>query len=448
MDRATSGYKDTWLWNLGFSAYWFATSYKWFVILLIVLPGQVISVLESEAMAKGLTGQDVTRWVEGAKDARWGLVLGIGAMWATIGPAIFGGLSDRVRPRWGHRQPFIALGAAITAMSCAFLADASTFWMLVAGYFFLQLSDDVGTGPYSAMVPEVVPEDKRGRASAVMSMLQLLGQLASGIVAVAIMLLGGDAIDATRTIYFGVGLTNVVFALVTLWTIRKLRPGAVHAESLEPFFKRWCRPFKSADFRWVWVTRFINALGFYIIVEFLLYFLRGAYTQYVLFGWTVIGKDHDDKAKQATLILALTLALTGAIGAGIASRSADRIGRKPLIYASGIIVFCCLVPFAFVRDFTLAWVIAAVFGVGYGLYLAADWALVSDILPNKDAAGSDMGVWQMSISSVQILAIPLSAAIGYFNARSANAGYMGATIFSGCLYLLSTVLIKQVKGSR
>jgi len=443
-----TGYRDTWLWNLGFSAYWFATSYKWFVLLLIVLPLQVIGVLTSEGIARGLTPEAAAEWAESVKDGRWGIVIGAGALWATIGPAIFGGLSDRVRTRWGHRQPFIAVGAAMTAMAVAFLADASAYWMLIVGYFLLQFSDDVGTGPYSAMVPELVPEERRGRASSIMSMLQLLGQLASGGVAIGIAIAGGDSIDVIKTLYLGIGSVNILCAVWTLYTVRNVRAGAVLEESKEPFLKRWARPFKNRDFRWVWYTRFINALGFYLIVEFLLYFLRSAYTEFSLFGTPLPGADSDDPATTATLFLALTMALTGAIGAGVASRYADKIGRKPLIYASGVIVFCTMVPFAFVRDFTLAWLIAGLFGVGYGLFLAADWALVSDIIPNKDAAGTEMGVWQMSISSVQTLAIPFGFAISYFNRLSKDAGYMGAIVLAGCLFLTSTILVRQVKGSR
>ena len=417
------------------------------MLLLILLPGQVVTVLESEATAIGLTGDALQEYVVRNQDQRWGLVIFFGALWATVGPALFGGLSDRYRSKWGHRQPFIAIGAAITAVALMFLAGASAYWMLVVGFLLLQFSDDVGTGPYSAMVPEIVPEERRGRASSIMSMLQLLGQLASGAVAVVLMYsVGADA--AVYPVYVGVAAVNIACAVVTLVTVRNVRPRQEAEETKESFFGKWIQPFKSADFRWVWATRFINALGFYLVLEFLRYFMEAAYTSYQLFGFTIPGETQEDQAVTATLALALTLALTGAFGAGFASRYADRWGRKRLIYASGVIVFCALVPFAFVRDLTLAWFLAALFGIGYGLYLSADWALVSDVIPNKDSAGTEMGVWQMSISSVQIVAGGAGVLVGILNARGGNLGYMAAIILAGCLYLLSTILVRQVKGSR
>jgi MFS family permease len=217
---------------------------------------------------------------------------------------------------------------------------------------------------------------------------------------------------------------------------------------MEPFYVRWVRPFRDADFRWVWFTRFINALGFYLVVEYLSYFMKGAYTSYVLFGTELPGDTVASKARVATLVLALTLALMGAVSSVFAAKYSDKWGRKRLIYASGVIVFLALVPFAFVRDFTLAFYLAVLFGMGYGLYLSADWALVSDIMPNKEAAGSDMGVWQMSISSVQLVAGIAGMGIGLLNAREPNVGYMAAIVLAGVLFLTSTILVRQVKGSR
>ena len=452
MNQVATGYRDTWLWNLGFSAYWFATTYKWFVVLMLVLPAQIDEVLRLEAIRElGLNEVDALAWATDHHEQRWALVFGIGAVWALIGPAIFGGLSDRLRSKWGHRQPFIAIGAALTAMAAVYLAGADEFWMLIVGYLFLQFSDDVGTGPYSAMVPEIVPESRRGRASSVMATLQMLGQLSAGVVAVVIIFKTGSVVAGIKPIYYGIALVNILCATATLITIRHVRAKEVAEEAKEPFWKRWARPFKSADFRWVWITRFINALGFYLVVQYLLFFLKDAYTTYELFGWTVIGEKPADQAGYATLILALTLALTGAIGALVASKYADKHGRKLFIYIAGVIVFCVLIPFAFVRDLTIAWLLSAGFGFGYGLYLSADWALVSDVIPSKDAAGTDMGVWQMSISSVQIIAALTGfTAISWANDEwvDKHYGYMGSIILAGALYLLSTVLIRNVRGSR
>ena len=440
-----TGYRDTWLWNLGFSAYWFATSYKWFNLLLVILPGQVFDILvnEGETVFR-LTHEQAVARADLIKNSKWGLVVFLGGIWALFGPMIFGGWSDKVRTKWGHRQPFLAAGAALTVISLFILADAKAFWVLIVGYLLLQFSDDVGTGPYSAMVPEIVPEERRGRASSVMSMLQLVGQVGSSVAALVIYGAIKDPTAALKTVYLGVASTNVLCAVFTIYTIRKVRPHEQAREDTEPFFKKWIRPFKSADFRWVWFTRLLSALGFFLVSTYLRNYLNDAFDSYSIFGFEL------DSSSEATNIIGLTISVTGAIGAGVASKYADTWGRKRLIYVAGVVIFCIMIPFSIVRDFSVAWGLACVFGAAYGLYLSADWALVSDVIPNKHAAGIEMGVWASSIVSVQLLSGLYGSVIDWGNARSASglAGYMSAILLAGCVFLLGTILVRQVKGSR
>ncbi len=438
----STGYRDTWLWNLGFSAYWFATSYKWYILLIVIIPGQVVDVVTAEAVRQGLSDTEVQRHVLEVKNTKWGLVVLLGAVWALFGPMIFGGWSDRLRSRFGHRQPFIAAGAALTVIALVVLAGAESYWVIVLGYLLLQFSDDVGTGPYSAMVPEIVPEESRGRASSVMSMLQLVGQIGSSVAALVISAVVKDPSAAVKTIYLGVGSVNVLCALWTIYTIRAVRPASDAVEDKEFFLKKWVRPFKQRDFVWVWFTRLLSALGFFLVTTYIRNFLTDAYDKYSFFGMNL------GSASTAVNVLGLTMSLTGAIGAVYAAKHSDRIGRKRLIYVSGVLIFLVMVPFAVVRDYTAAWVLACFFGAGYGLYISADWALVSDVIPNKGAAGVEMGVWASSIVSVQLLSGAYGAVIDWLNRKSPHAGYMSAVVLAGCLFLVSTVLVRQVKGSR
>ena len=433
-EAPATGYRDTWLWNLGFSAYWFATSWKWYILLLVVIPGQVVDLVSADAVRDGMALKAAQDYAEAFKNTKWGLVVLLGAVWALFGPMIFGGWSDRLRSKFGHRQPFIAAGAALTCVALFVLADAKAYWVLIVGYLLLQFSDDVGTGPYTAMVPEIVPEEHRGRASSVMSMLQLLGQIGSAVTAMAL--------GEVKLIYLGVGAVNLLCAAWTIWTIRGIRPRQEAVEDREFFLTKWARPFKQRDFVWVWFTRLLSALGFFLVTTYIRNFLTDAYPSYLLFGRDL------GSASMAVNVLGLTMSLTGALGAVYASKHADRIGRKRLIYVSGVVIFVVMLPFAFTRDYTAAWLLACVFGAGYGLYISADWALVSDVIPNKGAAGVEMGVWASSIVSVQLLSGGYGAVIDWLNRRAEFAGYMSAVIVAGCLFLASTVLVRQVKGSR
>lgn len=420
----STGYKNTWLWNIGFSAYWFSTQYKWFILLFIVIPAQV------EKLVPG-----------GEKNAAWGFVYGIGAIWGVIGPAIFGGWSDRFDSKWGHRQPFIAAGALITVASLAFMMAANTIPLLVVGYFLLQLGEDVGQGPYAAMMPEIVPTEHAGRASAVMNMLQSASRLVSGLVFLVLVWKAGAFLFGA--VYIGIIIVQLLGAGVTLYTVRDVRrQESVSELPQDPFWQRWLAPWKDSDFRWVWFTRFLSTLAFAMVSNYFYYYLTDMFPNYQLFGLDL----KDAKAGAITIVLAMSL--MGVIGALIAAPLADSWGRKPLIYLSGLSIFAILVPFALLHSLTAVFLLSIPFGIAFGIYVSADWALATDILPDKNESGTQMGVWSMSVTSVQIVTGAVGPLIDMGNRFKMGVGYTGLIWTSGVIFAVSTILIKQVKGSK
>lgn len=422
-DVYPNGFRDRTSWYAGLSAYWFATSFKWFILLLVVLPGQVKDIVPG-----------------GEKGTYWGMVFAIGATWAIIGPSLFGYISDRTGfGRNGNRRaPWITIGASLTVVALVLLAGANQLWTIVAGYLLLQVADDVGTGPYSALIPELVPEEFRGKASGWLGLATNAGQIAIGILA---LVLG----DVTR-IYIAIAVVNILGAWWVVHTIRNVQPLAPpenpQRPTLKGFIQGWIEPWRSRDFFWVWFTRFLNAFGFYLVVNYLRFYLADSVSSFRLFG---IGLGDDG---MATNVLALTISLLGIFGALYAAKVSDGWGRKRVIYVAGTLMSAVIVPAALVHDFTFIWIMAVLFGIGYGMYLSADWALVSDVLPNKDEAGKDMGVWQMSNSVVQIFTGAAGALVDWGNRQGRGNGYTIAFLVSAVAFFLSTVLVRQVRGSR
>lgn len=415
-----SAFRNSAIWYLGLSAYWFATSAKWFILLLVILPGQVKEIVPG-----------------GEKNTQWGLVFAIGATWAIIGPSLFGYVSDRLMPKLRSRGPFIAIGCALTCIALMALSGADAMWKIIVGYLLLQVADDIGTGPYSALIPELVPEEHRGRASGFMGLQTLLAQLFIGLTA---LVLG----DITK-IYILLAILQVIAAFWVIYTIRGAEPVRGYERSelagVGGFLRGWVEPWKIPDFFWVWFTRFLNAFGFYFVVTYLQFYLGDIVKTFSL--GSVTFKDAGEAAK----VLALVIALLGAFGATWAARHTDRLGRKKVIYLGGTIMSLTLFPFALVPNFSVIVVLAVIFGVGYGMYLSADWALVSDILPKEGNVAKDMGVWQMSNSVVQIFTGAAGAMIDALNQGAFGRGYSTAFLIAGVLFFLSTVLVRQVKGS-
>ncbi|MBS1722016.1 MAG: MFS transporter [Armatimonadetes bacterium] len=412
-----SYYRNTWLWNLGFSAYWFATSYKWFILLLVVVPAQVKAIVP-----------------EGEKNSAWGTVYALGALWGTLGPALFGGWSDRFDSKWGHRQPFIFWGAVISVGALLFMMNAATLPLLIVGYFLLQLGEDVGQGPYAAMMPEIVPEEHAGMASSVMNLLQSLARLVAGL-AYAVW----QTVPAT---YIAVAVVQILGAGTTLATVKNVRRSKPVSEiPRSSFWARWLAPWKSPDFRWVWITRFLSTLAFAMVSNYLLFYLTDMFRSYKVFGYDL------KTPEVAVTALALFMSVLGVVGAGIASRLADSWGRKPLVYLGGFVIFAVLVPFALARNLDVIFLLAVPFGIGFGIYVSADWALATDVLPDRDEAGTQMGVWSMSMSSVQIFVGAAGPLVDWGNRFGHGFGYIGVIWTAGLIFVVSTALIKNVRAS-
>ncbi|WP_293178039.1 MFS transporter [Oceanithermus sp.] len=402
-------------WYLSLSAYWFATSFKWFLVLLVLLPARVAELVDPAEKAGKL-----------------GLLFAVGAVMALVGPPIFGYLSDRFPSRWGRRMPYLGVGALLTAAGLLGMAYAPSYAALFAAYLVLQLADDLATGPYSALIPDLVAREHRGTASGWMGALQVLAQIAAGAV-------GFLLADLALLFYLTAGL-NLAAAAWTLAVIRE--PRGVPARR-EGFLESMLAPWSNPDFRWVWATRFLVMFGQYVVQTYLQYYLADVVRVFTLWGRTLVRE-----AFQAVALLGLVISLGAAVSSIPAGRWSDRVGRKLPIYVSGTVMALVLIPLLAWPRFDVLLVVALVFGLGYGAYTAVDWALATDVLRAPEAHATDMGIWQTSIVLPQILAGSLGGMVDAMNRSSPGSGYTALFLLAAAGFLLGTVLVRQVRGVR
>ena len=395
-------------WFLALSAYWFASSFKWLLVLLVLLPARVSELVPEEVRA-----------------SRLGLLLALGAVMALVGPPVFGYLSDRAKAR----LPFLAVGAVLTVLGLLALAYAPSYGWLIAAYILLQLADDIATGPYSALIPDLVSEEQRGTASGWMGILQVTGQVLAGLV--------GFIIPNPVGLFWLAALLNLAAAGLTLAVVRE--PPRVPTQ--QDFWRGLIAPWRSPNFVWVYLTLFLAMFGQYSVQNYLQYYLDDVVRVFTVWGRVITGN-----VAQATSLLLLMISLGAAAAAIPAGRLSDRIGRKLLIYLSGSSLALTLVPILLFPNFSVFLVVALVFGLGYGTYLAVDWALVSDVLPNKESHGTDMGIWQTSIVIPQMLAGALGGGIDRLNAQDPGSGYTAVFIIAAASFLAGALLVRNIRG--
>ena len=263
-----------------------------------------------------------------------------------------------------------------------------------------------------------------------MGVLQVLGQVLGGLVGF-LLPLGPQAYLAA--------LLNLMGAALSL----PLVPDRLPAATPRPFLAALAAPWRDRDFRLVYLTRFLVMLGFYLAQTYLQYFLAD-----VVRVFAALGRALAKEPFQAVALLGLLISLGAALASVPAGRASDRLGRKPLIYLSGV-GLGLLMPFLLLFPrYDVLLFLSLLFGVFYGVYLAVDWALVSDVLQDPKAHATDMGLWQTSIVVPQVLAGAFGRPLDLLNAREPGLGYGVLFLLAGGFFLLGAFLVAGIRRAR
>jgi MFS family permease len=109
-----------------------------------------------------------------------------------------------------------------------------------------------------------------------------------------------------------------------------------------------------------------------------------------------IGSAEADVPQQIFLgTLAQSAVLIAAsLGGG---KLSDRTGRRKIfVFSASVVYGLALFALAIATSFNGFVIGMAISGLGFGLYFAVDLALVLDVLPSKDDAAKDLGVFNMA----------------------------------------------------
>jgi MFS family permease len=158
------------------SLFWIATNFHWAAIPLIILPSQV-QVLLFQNHPAGLSGTALANYVHDAAPGTLALVVGPGLLTALIANPLFGYISDRTRLAWGRRKPYIIGGTLANLVGIAIMAFAPSIPVLIVGLIVTQLANNAAAAPFHALLPDLVSEAQRGKASGFMGLGQMLGTI-------------------------------------------------------------------------------------------------------------------------------------------------------------------------------------------------------------------------------------------------------------------------------
>ena len=358
-------------------------------------------------------------------------VAGFGALFAVIGNVLFGRLSDRTTSRWGRRRPWIVAGTVVMTIAFVVMATGPSVPVVTAGWCLAQLGANATLAPFVATISDQVPKFQRGSVSALLGIAQNVGILGGTYLAQLfakqlVILFVGPSILAIAAM--------IIFAFILPDQHLKVKPARMTAQ--EWIGTLWLNPLKHPDFAFAWWSRFLITLATFMFTTFRLFYLQDE-----------LGLSLDRApAAVSTGVLIYTVALV--VTGWVAGKVSDRTGRRKFLVAGSTLLFGIgIALLSQVSTLTGFYVVEAVLGVAFGVYVGVDLALVVDVLPNPDNSGKDLGVFNMANALPQTVAPLIGAALlGVGSPTNQNYGLLlyvaAAAALVGALIVLP---IKKVK---
>lgn len=406
------------------SALWLGLNFQSSALLPIVVPAQVLLLVDRGAVASANQALAVSALSLAA------------AVIAVVVTPLAGVASDRLKTRFGRRRQLIVAGVLVAVVGQAGLAVTIPLLVFIAGFAIVQVGTNVATAAYQGLLPDLVKVSQRGAASGWLGLMTLLGSV--GSLAAAGALLGnaspGPALasEVTRGSLFFYAAAAVVLVLCAAVTVIGVeeKPGAPASAS-----HSWLELFAHQPFRIVFGARALVMIGLTLFLTYIEYYLAATNGATAFVGATV-----------AIALLALLGALASSLALGIAS---DRVPRVRIVVAANLAMAAAACIFVVApAHFPLA-PLGILFGLGYGAYLSVDWALAIDSLPSSASSARDLGIFTVSINLPSLIAPALGGLVILLAGMAGIGGLAYRLVFTvaAVSLLLGVVVVRRIRAA-
>lgn len=357
------------------------------------------------------------------------LVTGTGSILAMVSNPLFGRFSDRTTAGIGMRRPWMLVGLAGGTLGTLVVAVAPSMPILLAGWCLTQVFFNALLAAQSAVLPDQVPAVQRGVVSGI---LGVCTPVASVVGTYLVQAVNGHEL-AMFLLPCLVGGAPVVFFLTRLHDRRLDRPDRPHWSLHNVVGSLYVDPRRNPDFAWAFASRFLLVMGYAFLVTYQAYYLINH-----------LGSSTNDVPHQIYLgTLAQSAALV--VASPVAGRLSDRVGRRKVFVAVAAVGYACaLLVIATASSLNGYLAGMGISGLGFGVYMAVDLALVVDVLPETDSAAKDLGV--LNIASA--LPFALAPALAPVVLAVGGGSYPALYAVAAACALAGALAILPVRGVR
>lgn len=357
------------------------------------------------------------------------LVTGVGSLLAMVSNPLFGRLSDRTTARMGMRRPWMITGLAGGTIGILMVAIAPSIGVVLLGWCVAQVFLNALLAAQIAVLPDQVPASQRGIVSGVLGICLPVASVAATYLVQAF-----DHSNLTMFLAPCVVGGLLVAAFVARLDDRRLDPADKPAWSLREFAGSfYVNPRAKPDFAWAFASRFMLIMAYAFLITYQAYYLLDH-----------IGTDDDQVAHHiyvGTLVQSAALVLASPL----TGRLSDRVGRRKVFVATAACVYAvAMLVIATASGLSGYLVGMAIGGLGFGMYMAVDLALVVDVLPKTGSTAKDLGVLNIAGALPFALAPAVAPAVLGMSGDSYTVLYLLA---ASCA-LVGAAAIVPIKGVR
>lgn len=398
------------------NTYWVGLSFMWNALHPIILPAVLLNFVP-----------------DAQKNTYLGLLTFVGLIIAMIIQPLSGALSDGWTSRWGRRRPLIVVGTLFDFIFLALLGWVGGLTWLFIGYIGLQFSSNIAHGPLQGLLPDRVPSEQLGAASALKTFMDMASLIIASLMAGR--LLDAQSRDATLIMLVVMGILAVSATITILGTPEE------PTHDRQRIDLRGLLGQSRIDFRantsywWLIAERGLFLLGIFGVQAFAQYYLQD-----------VINVP-DPPKQTGDLMAALTVGLIVLVLVG--GWLTDRFGAKRVLYIASFTSAVGMLLMLLARDVTGLMIFGSLLGGGIGLFLTANWALANALAPSNEA-GKYLGLTNLATAGSGALARLEGPALDILNNAYPGRwlGYTAMFIFGAACILISILLLKRVTSPR
>jgi MFS family permease len=357
------------------------------------------------------------------------LVAGIGSLLAMFANPFFGRMSDRTSSRLGMRRPWMVVGIVGGSLGTLTVALAPNIAVVLVGWCIAQLFFNALLAAMVAVLPDQVPPGQRGMVAGVLGVCVPIASVSGTFL---VKLFTGNQI-AMFLVPCAVGGFFILLFAATLRD-RRLDKADRPTWSLREFASTfYVSPRKSRDFSWAFASRFLFLSAYAFLITYQAYYLLDQ-----------LGSEEAEVPQQ--IFLATLVQSVFVVAASLAGgRLSDWTGRRKIFVLCASAVYgLSMFVVAMASDFNGFLVGMALSGLGFGVYVAVDLALVADVLPDKDNTAKDLGIINLAGALPFFLAPAIAPAI----LAVGSGSYAFLFAVAGVCALVGAVAILPVRRVR